>query len=404
MSGGIVFWYEKLRFGKARSDLARAMSYKEWVVVAQKLDRLHNNDTWREISPQYGAALISHITSSLSTTTLREPILPTISSSREEHFSDNIFVSRYLKMLNTACKVNVGGVHSEQVYAACHYGTKQSYTVVYRPNSPVHQCLFPNQQKELFHNKESLTARNLASHLRFNDESYKIILERIWTEGHMCSETRWAAALQLFTKGNTFAEAYALTGHVLNITVVGGHCEPHLLNYLTAPSVVLYIPLFLRLLQCLLPSQPNGVMDFVPILFELLLFIRWQIGELWEITRAVNLMYAALWRWSYPMSMYLRERVRCAERNGHLGIYLWLWRGHGRGSGKVVLRSVELRYGTSMESFCSLCCGCILTINVIVPYLAGVIVLYTLYINSQMNLINYGEPGYISVDVKPLGT
>lgn len=89
--------------------------------------------------------------------------------------------------------------------------------------------------------RESLTARNLASHLRFNDESYKIILERIWSEGHMCSETRWAAALQWFTKGNTtFAEAYSLTGRVLNITVVGGHCEPHLLNYLTAPNVVIY--------------------------------------------------------------------------------------------------------------------------------------------------------------------
>ncbi|KAH3756051.1 hypothetical protein Pelo_12170 [Pelomyxa schiedti] len=108
-------------------------------------------------------------------------------------------------------------------------------------------------------------------------------------------------------------------------------------------------------------------------------------------------------------SVYLRERVRRnVQKETVIWGFIWLavtFVALARAltcSGRGISRSVELNYGTSMESFCSICCGRILTINVIVPYLAGVTVLYTLYINSQMHLLNYREPGYISVAVKML--
>jgi predicted acylesterase/phospholipase RssA len=67
-------------------------------------------------------------------------------------------------------------------------------------------------------------------------------IKRFFTQGILMDVT----VLQEFLRDNlgdvTFQEAYDKTGIILNITVTGGstHNEDRVLNYLTAPSVLIW--------------------------------------------------------------------------------------------------------------------------------------------------------------------
>eukprot|EP00727_Mastigamoeba_balamuthi_P001604 m51a1_g11440 hypothetical protein (586) ;mRNA; f:500-2747 len=86
----------------------------------------------------------------------------------------------------------------------------------------------------------------LAAHLRFNVDSSLDKLRRLGECGHVLDYNAWVSALVWATCGETtFAEAFAKTGRVLNITVVGAGFArpshtPRLLNYITTPNVLIY--------------------------------------------------------------------------------------------------------------------------------------------------------------------
>lgn len=109
--------YETLRFGRQRSNLTKAKCYEEWAVAAQQLDCGHGKDSWRDEScpPLYDASLISRLSDALAERDTHDGLLENEASA-----------SSFLRALHTACKADVGGVHSEQIYAHCYFGTKRA--------------------------------------------------------------------------------------------------------------------------------------------------------------------------------------------------------------------------------------------------------------------------------------
>jgi hypothetical protein len=80
-------------------------------------------------------------------------------------------------------------------------------------------------------------------HFTACDESWITRLRRLFQEGVLFSRSRWEAKMDWVTQGDTtFAEAYARTGRILNITVVStdSHSPPKLLNHRTSPNVVIW--------------------------------------------------------------------------------------------------------------------------------------------------------------------
>ena len=67
-------------------------------------------------------------------------------------------------------------------------------------------------------------------------------LKRVARKGHIMDIERLTQALQRDLGDMTFYEAYDRTGRIINITVspVNGFEKPRLLNYLTAPNVLLW--------------------------------------------------------------------------------------------------------------------------------------------------------------------
>jgi len=67
-------------------------------------------------------------------------------------------------------------------------------------------------------------------------------LKRVARKGHIMDMERLTQALQRDLGDMTFYEAYDRTGRIINITVspVNGFEKPRLLNYLTAPNVLLW--------------------------------------------------------------------------------------------------------------------------------------------------------------------
>ncbi len=106
-------------------------------------------------------------------------------------------------------------------------------------------------------------------------------MHRLWHTGAIYDPEHWIPKLEWITRGDlTFLEAYERTGRILNITVVSTqeHSPAKLLNYKTAPDVVIYsavlassaVPGILPPVE-LKRKEPNG--QVVPYLEE---------GKLWR--------------------------------------------------------------------------------------------------------------------------
>jgi predicted acylesterase/phospholipase RssA len=73
------------------------------------------------------------------------------------------------------------------------------------------------------------------------DESIYTILSRFVTHGHLFDTDHWISKLRDVTRGDTtFAEAFMISGRVLNISVYNGSSHSRLLNYKNSPHVVIW--------------------------------------------------------------------------------------------------------------------------------------------------------------------
>ncbi|UZJ52790.1 hypothetical protein CBS101457_002110 [Exobasidium rhododendri] len=83
----------------------------------------------------------------------------------------------------------------------------------------------------------------LADRITACEESMLIWAPRAYRTGARFDTVKWAEKAQFFTRGSmTFAEAYAKTGKVLNISVIPAdrHSPVKLLNYHTAPNCIIW--------------------------------------------------------------------------------------------------------------------------------------------------------------------
>lgn len=88
-----------------------------------------------------------------------------------------------------------------------------------------------------------LLVPELADRITACEEPISVWARRAWRTGARFSLTKWAEKAQFFTMGSTtFAEAYARTGKVLNISVIPSdrHSPVKLLNYHTAPNCIIW--------------------------------------------------------------------------------------------------------------------------------------------------------------------
>lgn len=83
----------------------------------------------------------------------------------------------------------------------------------------------------------------LADRITACEEPFSVWGPRSWRTGARFDLLQWAEKAAFFTRGSmTFAEAYALTGKVLNISVIPSdrHSPVKLLNYHTAPNCIIW--------------------------------------------------------------------------------------------------------------------------------------------------------------------
>jgi predicted acylesterase/phospholipase RssA len=69
------------------------------------------------------------------------------------------------------------------------------------------------------------------------------VIKRLVEHGSFWDSERWRMKLSKATRGDlTFLEAFKRTGRILNITVIptDKHAPPILLNYRTAPNVIIH--------------------------------------------------------------------------------------------------------------------------------------------------------------------
>lgn len=88
-----------------------------------------------------------------------------------------------------------------------------------------------------------LLVPEMADRITACEEPFSVWGRRAWRTGARFSLTKWAEKAQFFTMGSmTFAEAYARTGKVLNISVIPSdrHSPVKLLNYHTAPNCIIW--------------------------------------------------------------------------------------------------------------------------------------------------------------------
>lgn len=88
-----------------------------------------------------------------------------------------------------------------------------------------------------------LLTPELADRITACEESIRIWGPRAYRTGARFDTVKWAEKAQFFTRGSmTFAEAYARTGKVLNISVIPSdrHSPVKLLNYHTAPNCIIW--------------------------------------------------------------------------------------------------------------------------------------------------------------------
>ncbi|KAG5351312.1 hypothetical protein C0989_007013 [Termitomyces sp. Mn162] len=91
-----------------------------------------------------------------------------------------------------------------------------------------------------------LLVPELANRITACEEPYTVWMKRLWSTGARFDSVLWARKCTFFTRGSmTFREAYVRTGRILNISVIPAdrHSPTKLLNYLTAPSTLIWTAL-----------------------------------------------------------------------------------------------------------------------------------------------------------------
>ena len=86
-----------------------------------------------------------------------------------------------------------------------------------------------------------LKPENLAKHSTVNSEPLLIKLRRFWQTGYIFEWSNWRDITRELTLGDiTFLEAYKRTGRIFNVTAISDNHRAVLLNYRTAPDVVIW--------------------------------------------------------------------------------------------------------------------------------------------------------------------
>ncbi|KAJ2820845.1 hypothetical protein GGI24_004368, partial [Coemansia furcata] len=163
---------------------------------------------------------------------------------------------------------------------------------------------------------------------------------RRWAKwGHYFDAVGWAARAQVFTRGNlTFAEAFARTGKILNIscTPLGRrHSAPRLLNYVTAPDVLVWsavlasaaLPGALPPMVLLMKTRDGRVRPYT------------EAGSLWRDgsfcsdipygpdLRRLNVQFTVVSQVNPHISMFFYERGGGGGSGGSVGRLPGTWRG-----------------------------------------------------------------------------
>ncbi|PRP82451.1 hypothetical protein PROFUN_09698 [Planoprotostelium fungivorum] len=116
----------------------------------------------------------------------------------------------------------------------------------------------------------------VASHMSLNDEPISVVLNRLWKTGALWDHHNWRSKLKWATRGDmTFLEAYRRTGRILNITVIptDKHAPPILLNYRTAPNIVIHssilasaaIPILVTAAELLQKTDTGEIVPYLAI-------------------------------------------------------------------------------------------------------------------------------------------
>ncbi|KAG7096913.1 hypothetical protein E1B28_004317 [Marasmius oreades] len=90
---------------------------------------------------------------------------------------------------------------------------------------------------------ESVLVPELANRITACEDPISVWARRAWKTGARFDSVLWARKATFFTLGSlTFAEAYARTGRILNISVIPAdqNSPTRLLNYITAPDCVIW--------------------------------------------------------------------------------------------------------------------------------------------------------------------
>ncbi|KAL0070740.1 hypothetical protein AAF712_001961 [Marasmius tenuissimus] len=90
---------------------------------------------------------------------------------------------------------------------------------------------------------KSVLVPELANRITACEDTFSVWGRRFWKTGARFDSILWARKATFFTMGSlTFAEAYARTGRILNISVIPAdqNSPTRLLNYITAPDCVIW--------------------------------------------------------------------------------------------------------------------------------------------------------------------
>eukprot|EP01117_Protostelium_nocturnum_P009552 TRINITY_DN3406_c0_g2_i1.p1 TRINITY_DN3406_c0_g2~~TRINITY_DN3406_c0_g2_i1.p1 ORF type:complete len:626 (+),score=217.71 TRINITY_DN3406_c0_g2_i1:113-1990(+) len=120
---------------------------------------------------------------------------------------------------------------------------------------------------------EEVLRSNVCTHFGFNDESLGTVIKRLVEHGSFWDSERWRKKLSKATRGDlTFMEAFKRTGRILNITVIptDKHAPPILLNYRTAPNVIIHsavlasaaIPLLVTAAELLQKTETGEIVSY----------------------------------------------------------------------------------------------------------------------------------------------
>ncbi|PRP82471.1 hypothetical protein PROFUN_09718 [Planoprotostelium fungivorum] len=310
---------------------SRATSYDEWKKVAQELDQLQNKEEWKTQSDDelFDESLIFNLGQQLAQLQQSNDIpmlmkylnvacknnlggiqndvlyartyygtkllvrqyvrqvvksLRFVGSSREKPTVKKDFFRNVSKSYGRTALCLSGG----STFAFYHFGVVSSLkkhgllpkvisgTSAGSLIAAMICCRTDEELDEVLKPPDQTDPLQVASHMSLNDEPISVVLNRLWKTGALWDHHNWRSKLKWATRGDmTFLEAYRRTGRILNITVIptDKHAPPILLNYRTAPNIVIHssilasaaIPILVTAAELLQKTDTGEIVPYLAI-------------------------------------------------------------------------------------------------------------------------------------------